>query len=767
MKAPRLRPGARAGRRLVLVVFCLLWAAPSGAGHELPFYPSYYPQEIRLEALPPAAAAPLLKSAKLHAYVGADPFAGGRAPADVKPLESLGGYVVMTFNPASPLAASRESRCEAARRIARSLGAAPGLYVPHPYPVTPYHMDYLEHFDLAQSARQAYAAAPSGSSVALRIQAKGALAERLVKAPAKSAKDWDAAVEDIDAEGLLAAHGLSLDGWLGPPWLKDGWFHAYLLEARPPSDAAGRPAVEALYRRLVTGAYDSPITRIELERQLVSRLTAGCERVVLGYTVRREYFNAEFSQGVENIAWDSQTGFNSAIFLRTVKLKDFPWNGWLRLGMASRPAAAWNPIAGFSDPAGRLLWAALGDPALIPAPYGSGWVANRVTPVAVTRPPTSEVEVPEDALVPELGSGLFRDAGTGKSARARVTYRLVASAFHDATRMTPADAAYAYSFAYRWGGRAGDPVVEAATAPLRQALVGFRVVKVDAEVRTYSDTTFTYVVPVIDVYVTGGALDGESLAALAPPWSALPWPVMVLMEEAVKRGLAAFSPGEAKRRGVPWLDLARDPKTKVALAALVDTFAAQAYIPPALKRLVTADEAQTRWAALKTFYARRGHFLVTNGPYALDKWSEREVVVTAFRDFTNPNGVGTYDRFAIPRRAFVVRLTARGDRLEIAPEIERAERFLREYRIVKEPLGKPVADEDRADVPVCRYVIVGADGGVADAGLSREREGARLVVNLKGRLKPGAYTALVALALRDNWVNPEVAMAPFRVEAVP
>ena len=669
----------------------------------------------------------------------------------------------MSFNSASPVAASRESRCEAARRIARSLGAAPGLYVPHPYPVTPYHMDYLEHFDLAQSARQAYAAAPSGSSATLRVQAKGPLAERLVKAQAKSARDWDATVEDIDAEGLLATHGLSLDGWLGPPWLKDGWFHAYLLEAPGPA----RQAVEALYRRLVTGAFDSPIARIELERQLVSRLTAGCERVVLGYSVRREYFNAEFSQGVENIAWDSQTGFNSAIFLRTVKLKDFPWNGWLRLGMTSRPAAAWNPIAGFSDPAGRLLWAAVGDPALIPAPYGSGWVANRVTPVAVTRPPTSEVEVPEDALVPEPGTGLLRDAGKGKSARARLTYRLVASAFHDSTRMTPADAAYAYSFAYRWSGRAGDPVVEAATAPLRQALVGFRVVKVDAEVRTYSDNTFTYVVPVIDVYVTGGALEAESLAALAPPWSALPWPVMVLMEEAVKRGVAAFSPGEARRRGVPWLDLARDPKTKAALAALVDTLAAQAYIPPALKRLVTADEAQTRWAALKTFYTRRGHFLVTNGPYALDKWSDREVVVTAFRDFTNPNGVGTYDRFAIPRRAFVSRLTARGDRLEIAPEIERAERFLREYRIVREPLGKPVSDEDRADVPVCRYVIVGADGGVADAGLSREREGARLVVNLKGRLKPGAYTALVALSLRDNWVNPEVATAQFRVDAAP
>ena len=573
-------------------------------------------------------------------------------------------------------------------------------------------------------------------------------------------------------ESLLARHWTGLNGWLGPAWVKAGWFHAYLLQAGTLTDGGARQAVEGLFGRLTAGGWSSEAERLGLERQMVQRLGDGCDRVVLGYVLRSERFNGEFSQGVENIAWDSQIGFNSAIFLRTVKLKDFPWNGWLRLGMASRPAAAWNPIAGFSDPAGRLLWAAVGDPALIPAPYGSGWVANRATPVAVARPIASDVELPPDALIPEPGTGLLRDAGKGKSARARVTYRIVASAFHDNTRMTPADAAYAYGFAYRWGARAGagaaaDPAVEAATAPLRQALVGFRVVKVDADVRKYSDITFTYVVPVIDVYVTGGALDDEALAALAPPWSALPWHVVVLMEEAVTRGLAAFSPGEAKRRGVPWLDLARDPKTKEALAGLVDAFAAQAYIPPALKGLVMADEAQARWTALKSFYAKRGHFLVTNGPYSLEKWSERDVVLNAFRDFTNPNGVGTYDRFAIPRRAYVARLTARGDRLEIAPEIERVEKFLRDYRIVREPLGKPASDMDRADVPVCRYVIVGADGTVAAAGASRDLDGARLVVDLKGRLKPGAYTALVALALGDNWVNPEVAVAQFRVETAP
>jgi hypothetical protein len=133
---------------------------------------------------------------------------------------------------------------------------------------------------------------------------------------------------------------------------------------------------------------------------------------------------------------------------------------------------------------------------------------------------------------------------------------------------------------------------------------------------------------------------------------------------------------------------------------------------------------------------------------------------------TNPLGVGTYDRFTIPRRAFVAKLTARGDRLEIAAEIERLEKFLREHRLVREPLGLR-GDEDKADLPAARYVILAADGSVAAAGASRDIQAHRVIVDLKGRLKPGAYTALVALALGDNWVDPEVATAQFRVDGAP
>ena len=732
-------------RVLTVALALVAGASPARAGHEMPFYPGYYPQEIRIEALSPAAAVPLLRNGTLHAYVGADPFAGGRLPAHIASVDSLGGYLVARFNPAPPGA---EARCAAAAHAGKSLGGPRAGHVPYPYSVTPYHADYLQHWDLAQSARKALEAAPAGP------------APRPV------------AVEEVDLQSLLAAHAIGAGGTFAPPWLKEGWFHAYLLQAPAISDAAARQAVEGLYRRLVTFAYDGAGERADIERRLVQRLAAGCERPVLGYTVRREPFNSEFSQGIENIAWDSQRGFNSEIFVRTAKLKDFPWNGWMKVGVAGRATAAWNPVAGFTDAPGRLLWAAVGDPGLIAAPYAAGFVPHRAVPAQVAVAGPSGFEVPEDALLPEPGTGALLPVGKGKIAKARVTYRLWASAAHDNTRVSAADALYPYVFAARWsGGRAPgrvehDPAVEAATETARQALVAVRVVKVDSEVQRYSDITFTYVVPVVEVYLNAATADTAELAALAPPWSATPWHVMVLMEEAVKRGVGAFSAAEARRRGVRWLDLARDPKTREELGAILDGLARRNHVPEALKRLVAADEAQARWAALRQFAQRRGHYLVTNGPYLLEKWTDAAVVLQVFRDMNNPLGVGSYDRFAIPRRAYVARITARGDRLEIMPEIERLEKFLREYRLVREPLGSR-GEEERPDLPACRYVILGADGTVAAAGVSRDVHAHRLVVDLKGRLKPGAYTALVALALGDNLVGPEVATAQFRVDAAP
>src|SRR5262245_63182563 len=92
---------------------------------------------------------------------------------------------------------------------------------------------------------------------------------------------WDAAVEEVDLEDLIAPQRIGVDGWLGPPWLKAGWFHAYLLQAPAITDRAMRQTVDGLYQRLVSGALGDMSEQINVERSLVTHLVAGCERVVV------------------------------------------------------------------------------------------------------------------------------------------------------------------------------------------------------------------------------------------------------------------------------------------------------------------------------------------------------------------------------------------------------------------------------------------------------------------------------------------------------
>src|SRR2546426_6888352 len=79
-----------------------------------------------------------------------------------------------------------------------------------------------------------------------------------------------------------------------------------------------------------------------------------------------------------------------------------------------RPTAAWNPIAGFTDATGRLLWSGLSDGALFPQPYGGGFAENRVR-LATTETQTGNLAVPVDAIVPEAGNRPPPQGGPGQT----------------------------------------------------------------------------------------------------------------------------------------------------------------------------------------------------------------------------------------------------------------------------------------------------------------------------------------------------------------
>ncbi len=757
---------------IVLLFLCFLTFSPAGADHALPFNPSFYPHEIQIKSVDLTSAKRLLAKNSLHAYVGGDPFADDAAPPHLGSAESLGSYLVATFDVTSTSWKERQTRCAGASALVNGLPAAKGSYIIHPYPVTPYHADYLQHFDLAEAVKNKYRpASDQGPALSLKIRAKGALAEKIVRSASRAVmKGWDATVEEIGVEELVSSHRIQLNGWLGPPWLKEGWFQSYLLLAGTVTDAETKRTVEAIYRRLVSGGYDSMVERLNLERRLVLLLMRDCTRVVVGYTVRREYFNnSDYSDGVENIARDSQAGFNSPIFMRTVKLKDFPWNGWLKLGIETKPSAAWNPIGGFTDRAGRLIWSAVGDPALLPASDNGSWISNRVMANLIANDPTSStIAVPQDALMPDPETGKLRPVSPDTRAKGKILYRVLSSSFHDKTPMTVADVLYQFLFAYRWSARDSrsrnqyDPLVDASTALAREWLAGFRVVRVDTDVKDFGDMKFTFTVPVIELFVKHALADPQQAASVAPPWSSLPWHLMVLMEEAVKRGWAAFSAEEAKRRGVSWLDVVREQKVKDGMAGLVDRFLQQKYVPEELKGFVSSAEARFRWSALKQFYRRRGHFLVTNGPYELVRWSRDATVLRAFRDPTYPVGMGSFDQYPLPLRAYISKIEIRGDRLEILGEVERVFRFQRSYRVVREPFGGDSSGQTRWPA-LCRYVVVGPEGDVLNAGTSEQGEAGKFTVDLKGKLPPGSHTVMLALYQGENFVDPEVKMVRYRV----
>src|SRR5467141_226107 len=81
------------------------------AGHEFPFYPSFYPQEITVEALDARSAAQRLAKGTLHAYAGSDITDSGKSGV----VTSLGGYVV---------ARSGSGGCADARSMKDALPAA-------------------------------------------------------------------------------------------------------------------------------------------------------------------------------------------------------------------------------------------------------------------------------------------------------------------------------------------------------------------------------------------------------------------------------------------------------------------------------------------------------------------------------------------------------------------------------------------------------------------------------------------------------------------
>ncbi len=755
-------PARYIGTAAVLAAAFLLAPPAAHAGHEISFYPSFYPQEIRIEPLPPEIAAREFAEKKLQAYIGAAPRFAAEVPAHLKTAVSLRSLITARVNPRSPRAQDRDARCRTLGRAGESLAARPDVTA-HPYPITPYHDDYFDHADLVAKLETG-----SGGS-ALIVRAPAANAESLLRPEVRAdSDDWDIEFAEVSTAELARLAGSGSGIWPAMPSVKEGWVQAYHLLRAAIGEPAARERADGIFGRLAREAFKDDTEKLELERGLIAALTRGCEQAVVGYRTRAEVYNDDGSSGIENMAVDSQSGFNSPAFIRTVKLKDFPWNGWLRVGIAEAPKAAWNPVAGLSDAAGRLVWATIGDDAYLPVPFSSRFVDNRVKPHTGGDPRLKQsARAPPEALIPEPGTGIFRPVVPGKSTTTKFAYQVLAAPFHDGSEMEAADLLYPYALAFRWGGGdAAGPAFDAdiaqATRSMRARLKGVQVVRIEESTFNIADVVVTTRIPIVDVYLEGGPSANPMGMMLAPPWSSVPWHALALMEAAVERGIGAFSEGEAGRKRIPWLDLVRDPEQRAKMLALAGEFARTGYRPRTLETLVSREAATARWRALEKFAATTGHLLVTNGGYRLARWSPEAYVFEVVRDPGYPVGLGTFDNLAYPPRALITGIEHVGSRVVIAADIEYSTKEQRNRRVVRVPLK---SDTLRGTSPIrrlARYLVIDEQGRVAAAGTGKPRADGRYALSLPPSLPPGPYTLSAAIFLDGNMINPQISRYSFR-----
>ena len=207
---------------LALIAACALRRrAAARAGHELPFYPGYYPQEIRIETLAPAAAVPLLAQERAPRLRRRRSLRRrGRLPAHIdrgRVARRLPGRHASTRR----RRARRPRRALRGRRAdRRGLGGPRAGYVAHPYPVTPYHADYLQHADWSIASRRVASRRRAGGlRVARPRSGRGEAAHRRTPAGSRGRGG-----RPPGPAGRARARRWTAG--FGPPWLKEGWFHA-------------------------------------------------------------------------------------------------------------------------------------------------------------------------------------------------------------------------------------------------------------------------------------------------------------------------------------------------------------------------------------------------------------------------------------------------------------------------------------------------------------------------------------------------------------
>ena len=405
-------------------------------------------------------------------------------------------------------------------------------------------------------------------------------------------------------------------------------------------------SLDEVTQRLVYSNFTSEDERNAL---LQNATKAGIQESVRVFLVKViEPFVA--SSTVKGLVNDFGAGITSKYSL--VNARSTKDNSSLDIGVKQIYQSAWNNVAGSTDTYSQYILSAISDAPIFTNPYTGDILPMRYQWTNVsTAGPLDKLKVAPDALLWNPITQQWKDVGdNGTTAKSKVTYKILYSNWHNGIPMDKSDLLYSQYFLFEWGTNSGQNDRTVDPQYLSSASVGIPYEKgikflANDEIEYFSD--FWH-------------YDKNQIAGFAASsWPAQPWEITAATERLVTGGKLAYSKGEATAKNIDWLSLII-PQHANLIKTELQKMKDESFVPPALKGIVTVDEAKKRYDASIKWITNHNHAVISNGPFYLDSYnpSGRIITIKAFRDQSYPFEQGHWSYFENPKLADIGKVDA-------------------------------------------------------------------------------------------------------------
>jgi peptide/nickel transport system substrate-binding protein len=350
------------------------------------------------------------------------------------------------------------------------------------------------------------------------------------------------------------------------------------------------------------------------------------------------------SASVQGLVNDFGAGITSKYSLLNARSGD--GNSSLDIGVKQIHQGSWNTIAGLQDLYSRSIYFMVADPDTFRNPY-TGEVISFRSPWTniTTEGPLGKLDVPTDTIKWNQTLQQWVQSDEGSNATSMVTFTPLYSNWHHGIPMDVSDMMYSDYFAYEWGTNTGpeDRTVDAEFTP------------VAAEALKLAKGT-RYVSPDrIESYIDIWHYDEKEIADSGVFFVSEPWEIAAAAERIVMEGRLAYSRSEAQAKGVGWYDPIVSEHANMIKAELQEMKSEQ-FIPPALKDIITLEEAIKRYDASISWIENHGHAIISNGAFYLDNFNVAggTITINAFRDASYPFEAGHWSNYETPSLADII-----------------------------------------------------------------------------------------------------------------